>query len=160
MPDSYRQGKPVFLLLALGKLGTIYTGINGMILINSKRYRYDMVANLLLIGNFWLIPLYGMVGAAMATTLTLLLYNGIRSWFVWRFFRIHPFAPADLGIMALTLVCVLLSGLIPPLFHWIADIAMRSILFTLLFGWPVYALHLSADLNRSIDDLLAKLFRK
>ncbi len=165
MPNSYRQGKPVFLLLALGQLGTLYTGINGMILINSKRYRYDMVANLLLIGvtivtNRWLIPLYGMVGAAMATSLTLLLYNGVRSWFVWRFFRIHPFAPADLGIVSLTLVCVLLSSLIPPLFHWIADIAMRTLLFTLLFGWPVYSLKISADLNRSIDQLLAIIWRK
>ena len=165
MPISYREGKPVFLLLAIGQLATLYTGINGMILINSKKFRYDMAANLLLIGvtiltNYWLIPRFGMVGAAMATTLTLVLYNTVRSWFVWHFFRIHPFAPVDLGIVALTLVCIVLSGLMPPAFHWVADISIRSVLFSLLFGWPIYMWKLSPELNRSIDELLAKLTGK
>lgn len=61
-----------------------------MILITSKRYRYDFTFSILLVGltvatNAALIPSLGMNGAAIATMITVVVYNLIRMAFVWKF---------------------------------------------------------------------------
>ena len=164
MPDQYRLGKPVFFLLGLGQIITFYTGINGLILINSKKYLFDMVSNVLLIGlaictNYIFIPLYGLSGAALATAITTLFFNAVRTFTVWHFFRIHPFAWSDIWFFVLVGACIYLSGLIPVNIHWIVDVILRSMVFTLLFGIPVYFSGVSPEINSVVDRVIIKVLK-
>ncbi|MFQ8803808.1 MAG: hypothetical protein ACLR8Y_00050 [Alistipes indistinctus] len=52
--------------------------------------------------NAALVPSLGMNGAAIATMSTVIVYNLIRIGFVWKFFRIQPFAATDCWIVLLT----------------------------------------------------------
>lgn len=64
MPASYSAGRYVFLFLGLGRIFEMYAGLTGVILITSKRYRYDFTFSVLLVGmtvasNAALIPSLG-----------------------------------------------------------------------------------------------------
>jgi hypothetical protein len=43
---------------------------------------------LLVLTNVWMIPLYGLKGAAFATVLTFCVFSTLKHWFAWRWFRI------------------------------------------------------------------------
>lgn len=83
MPGSYSDGRYVFLFLGLARVMDMYSGLNGTILVTSKKYRYDFTFSLMLVAltvasNALLIPRWGMTGAALATMITVLAYNAIR----------------------------------------------------------------------------------
>ena len=162
MPASYSAGRYVFLFLGLGRIFEMYAGLTGVILITSKRYRYDFTFSVLLVGmtvasNAALIPSLGMNGAAIATMSTVIVYNLIRIGFVWKFFRIQPFAATDCWIVLLTGAMVGLSALIPYLGNFILDAAVRTLVISLLFGATVYYTNASPQLNATLDSLLARI---
>ena len=102
----------------------MYSGLNGTILVTSKKYRYDFTFSLMLVAltvasNALLIPRWGMTGAALATMITVLAYNAIRIASVWKFYRIQPFALSDLLVVALAAGCIGASALVPPMGHFI-----------------------------------------
>lgn len=162
MPASYAAGRYVFLFLGLGRIFEMYSGLTGVILITSKRYRYDFTFSILLVfmtvgTNALLIPPLGMTGAALATMTTVIVYNLLRICFVWKFFRLQPFAWSDMSILGLTLAGVLLSALIPQIGRWWLDAPVRTAVVSLLFALPVYLLKVSPQLNRTLDSFLRRL---
>lgn len=70
MPESYASGRYVFLFLGLGWVVNMYVGLNSTILMTSKKYRYEFMLSILLVGltvltNALMIPRWGMNGAAL-----------------------------------------------------------------------------------------------
>ena len=93
MPESYASGRYVFLFLGLGWVVNMYVGLNSTILMTSKKYRYEFMLSILLVGltvltNALMIPRWGMNGAALATMISLLVFNVGHVAFVWKFYRI------------------------------------------------------------------------
>lgn len=162
MPASYAAGRYVFLFLGLGRIFEMYAGLTGVILITSKRYRYDFTFSILLVfmtigTNALLIPRLGMTGAALATMTTVIVYNLLRIFFVWKFFRLQPFALRDAGIVVLTAGCVLVSAFIPRLGPWWLDAPLRTLLISALFAAPVYLLRVSASLNGTLETVWRRI---
>lgn len=162
IPASYASGRYVFLFLGLGRIMDLYSGLNGTILVTSKKYRYDFLFSLSLVGltiltNALLIPRWGMNGAAMATMITILAYNIIRVISVWYFFRIQPFALRDVGVLGIALGVVGVSALIPSLGNFIVDGTIRTLVISLLYGTTVYWFKLSPELNRTWNDSLNRV---
>ncbi|MBA3704607.1 MAG: oligosaccharide flippase family protein, partial [Bacteroidetes bacterium] len=72
LPEDYASGRNVILVLSAGYLVEMATGINQVIIVNSKLYKYDayivfLVVGITIIANYILIPIYGIVGSAIAT---------------------------------------------------------------------------------------------
>ena len=66
--------------IGLAQLFNISTGVNGAIITNTKYYRFDLYTSVLLaiitvIANLLLIPRFGIDGAAMATAISIFLFN-------------------------------------------------------------------------------------
>ena len=62
----------------------------------SKKFKYDIYFTITLIAavfllNLLFIPWWGMAGAAISTSISLIVYNSSRILFVWYTFKIHPF---------------------------------------------------------------------
>ena len=151
-----------FLFLLIWVNLDMYSGLNGTILVTSKKYRYDFTFSLMLVAltvasNALLIPRWGMTGAALATMITVLAYNAIRIASVWKFYRIQPFSLSDLLVVVLAAGCIGASALVPPMGHFIADGLIRSALVAALYGGAVYSLKLSPEINRTIDRTLSRL---
>ena len=92
---EYAAGTAAVLLLLAGRLFDGITGVNGIIVVTSPRYRFDLVFNVSLaaaiVGLNWvLIPRLGLAGAALAYCIALVSINTARTWFVWRTYGCSP----------------------------------------------------------------------
>lgn len=167
MPGEYSAGKYVFLLLGTGRLFDITSGLNGVILLTSKKYRYDLFFTLGLvvfavISNYIFIPVFGMNGAAFASMITLILYNFLRIVFIQLHFKIQPFLLRQLWVPALILLIAFISWQVGEIINVYIDILMRSTIVGLIFIIPVYFLKISDDTNQMIDRYVSwiKMFLK
>lgn len=161
---AFASGTYVFLYLGIARVIHMLTGLNATILYTSTFYRYDLLFNLLLLAlayglNSWLIPLYGMNGAAMATGISMVVYNLLRVAFVYYLNCIHPFSWPLLGVLMIGLGTYLLSCWLPPLAHPLLDLGVRSLLYGLLFGGLIWGLRLSPDVN-AFGSLLLQEIKK
>ncbi|MBB6610439.1 oligosaccharide flippase family protein [Pontibacter sp. Tf4] len=159
MPDTYSAGKYVVLFLAIARLVDLATGINGIILATSDKYRWDLLFNIVLAGltiwtNSIFIPLYGMNGAAFATMLSLVFINLLRMFFVLWAYKMQPFAWSSLGITIIALVALGVSYLIPYLGNVYLDIAVRSIVITIVYSALTLGFKVYPDLNDWVRKLV------
>jgi len=154
MPNGeiYESAKYVILFIGAAKLFDAVTGINSAILGNSKYYYYSLLfifvlAIISVVNNLLLIPIYGVVGAAIATAVSILLFNACMVAFVWWKLKVQPFSRNTLkSLLAIALVMgfnLLLKPLANP---WI-DALIRSTLSIVIFIPTVYFLKASEDIN-------------
>ena len=94
-PPEYAAGKYVFFFLTVGKLFDAIGGINGFILMTSKKFKLEIILTIPLIFitfllNYLMIPRFGGVGAAIATSFVFLAYNFLRLVIIYRYFKLNP----------------------------------------------------------------------
>ena len=129
----YILGKPVVLLICLSKLIDMAFGINSTIVSLSAYFRFNIVAILFLgiitiLTNYWMIPIFGMHGAAAATVISLFSYNFLILFFVFLKFKIQPFTTKTIQILAIGGITFYIACLIKPMFNTLYDICLRSLL--------------------------------
>jgi len=148
---AFLLAKYPFLILALGRLFDMATGINGVLIVNSKHYRMDIIFTTLLVGltllnNALLIPVLGMVGAATSTAAALIIYNIIKYFFVWKKLRIQPYTLESVKILLTIAVIFLISLFLPETSHFIVNIIYKSIIIGLLFLISLLYLKFTPDI--------------
>lgn len=141
LKPEFSDGIWVFFFLMMGRLLDMYFGLNGHIFTSSKKYRYDLIFTLSLIGvvyflNLYLIPIYGIIGAAISTGVALILYNLGRLLFVYFAYSIHPFTLKQFLIIILGVLSIILIINIPmfDLNIWIQFILRTSVTVFIFFG--------------------------
>jgi O-antigen/teichoic acid export membrane protein len=135
---EYAIGTTAVLLLLMGRLFDSITGVNGLIVVTSPRYRYDLIFNISLalvtVGlNLLLIPALGLTGAALAALLSLTSINVARTWFVWYSYRMQPFTwriPLIVGLAAVAGIC---GWLMPTLNSPFLTMLLRSGVLTVVY---------------------------
>ncbi len=162
MPKEYALGKYVFLCISIGRLFDMITGLNGIITITSKKYMYDLFFTVFLVGftiasNYFFIAVLEMQmnGAAIATMITLVLYNILRLLFVARVFGIQPFQWRVAGTLVVGALILVVMNFVPSFENKIIDLFVRAALVTLLF-WPllIYT-RMEPEINRAFNKYLS-----
>lgn len=159
LPSEYTGIYWVVVIVGLAKLFNMATGANGLIIINSKHFRFDLYTNILLvlltiITNLLLIPLYGIIGAALATALSIFIYNFIKFIFVWIKFNMQPFQLNALWILIIAGICLLIAEQIPYMLNFFVDVTVRSLIILTLFTSAVILFRLSDDFqNLAVESL-------
>ncbi|MFM7637352.1 MAG: lipopolysaccharide biosynthesis protein [Crocinitomicaceae bacterium] len=162
LPPEFIAGKWIFFFLIIGKLFDMFCGLNGSILVTSKKYKYDVYFTLLLVGvvyslNLLLIPKYGAIGAAISTLMALILYNTIRLFFVAYHFKMVPFTKLQLPLLLLGLLTLFVGSFTIQLSdNPIIQLIIQTSLFTMLFLAPLYILKLDPETVGFIKKMLAK----
>lgn len=94
---EYIKASPVLRILSIGFLGHVITGPNGLGLNAIGRPKlafygscFGSIANIVL--NWILIPLFGILGAAISSTLSYNMRNGFVSYTLYKHSNIHPFS--------------------------------------------------------------------
>lgn len=163
--DIYSEGKYVVLCLCLAKLFDMSTGLNAEILLYSAYYRVVTVFVLVMAvfsiaANKLLIPAYSYNGAALATSITTLVYCASRVWYVYRKFGIQPFTVQTLRVVLMAAATFLAVAFIPfpagNLVQVLFSLAVRSVLIAAIFGFLVVRFNVSED----VGNLLAGLRRR
>ncbi|MFA9390571.1 MAG: lipopolysaccharide biosynthesis protein [Prolixibacteraceae bacterium] len=161
-PD-YAQSKWVIFFIGIGYLFDMLTGANGLIIRLSEYYRVAFWIILILIGFvvaflFAFIPIFGIVGAAMAIALALFLNNLMRYIFLVVKYKMQPFNYKFIIIAAFYVAVYLLVKLIPQQ-SMIVDLIIRGSVITLLTAIFVFFVPISDDFI-TIRNYLLKTLKK
>ncbi|MCX7549759.1 lipopolysaccharide biosynthesis protein [Xanthomarina sp. F2636L] len=157
--ENYVDGLIVVFIIGLTKLLDSLLGNNNAILFNSDYYRMVLVlgaflAVLTVVLNMIFIPLYGINGAAFATFIAILIYNISKIVFVYIKFKMLPFTANTVKVILLLLVSLGVFYFWDFPFHPIVNIALKSLLISLSYGFLVYWLNLSDDISILLNKIL------
>lgn len=152
----------LFLVIGLGFLVDITGGLNTYIITTSHKYRlitgFVMVASIFCIMlNYFLIPRYQGMGAAVSYFLTITGLN-FGTWFYIKYrFKMQPFKLKHLLVIGITVISFAVGKYFWRIPNVYADIILRSGVTALVYVLITYYFHISDDLNEKIDSTLAKL---
>lgn len=134
--SDYATGSAAVVVLVIGFFYHVSLGINGStlkMLGHSDFFLFSTVINAILnIGlNVWLIPQIGIVGAAIATTVSYAIGNSLISVRLYRDYRITPFTTENIlsYLILLTIIAISYLGLNSVLngFELVVSIYLMSI---------------------------------
>ncbi|MFQ3213722.1 MAG: O-antigen/teichoic acid export membrane protein [Marivirga sp.] len=145
--ETYKSGATVVLLIGLSKLIDMGFGVNSEIIVSSKLYKVNIYFVLILAVltvslNIWLIPIYGLTGAAFASLLAVLIFNLLKLIFIWSYLKFQPFSLHTLSVIGITVCCYFIVQLLPLLENvylntlWVSAIISLSFLILMLLFKP------------------------
>lgn len=151
----------LFLILGLGKLIDMSTGMNGAIIGTSNYWKFDFISNLVFITtaiplNYFLIKQFGLTGLAISNLGTLLIFNFIRYLFLYYKFKFQPYQIKHLVLLISFGVVLFLLCLIPYMGNFLMDGAIRSIVYIVVFYAMVYLIKPAPELTNMFFDFLEK----
>jgi len=160
--NIYIQGKYVILFLGLAKVFDLGTGVNNEIINYSKHYKMGLVLLLVLavlniILNYFLIPIYGIKGAALATMISIIIYNTIKFFFIKAKFNIQPFTKNTFIIIGLAILAWAITLIIPQLPYHFINIIIKSAIVGVVFILPVLIFNISSELSHIFYKILENI---
>jgi len=160
--EKFADGKWVIFYIGLAGLIEMSSGVSIAILNTSRHYRYvtlftGILVALLIINNLWLIPLWGITGAAVASLISVFIFNAIRAIFLYKHYKLLPYTTKFYWIILVGLLTYGLNLLMPPLSVFILDIAIRSAGITVMYTTLSYYLKISDDLNEALLEVARKV---
>ena len=159
IPPEFSGGLIVVFLISIAKLYDNLLGNNNAILFNSDYYRMVLVFGVILavlavILNLVLIPKYGINGAGLATFIAIVIYNTIKIIFVKQKFNMLPFTSETLKITILLIILVNGFYFWDFPFNAYLNIALKSIVLGIVYGFLIYKLNVSEDISEAIRKFL------
>ncbi|MDR1973633.1 MAG: oligosaccharide flippase family protein [Bacteroidales bacterium] len=163
--EFYEEGKYVILFIGLGKLVEMLFSMSGTILSYSSKYRYTLLFTffygvMIISTNNWLIPIYGVTGAALATFGSIFVFRLVYIFFVWGTLKVHPFSWSHLSMTGLLMLCIGINFLLPTLENVYLDAAMRSVIVLGTFCLIAYFGKICLDANNIFDAMVKKLMKR
>lgn len=155
----------VFLFLGLAKMIDVFSGLNGPLIGISKYYRSALVFQLILVGiviasNLFFIPRYGINGAAMASFISLSIYNLIKTLFVYSKYKMWPFTYKSFIAIGIGIFALIINHQVQEFENLASDILVRLAIFVPLFIFLILGLRVSEDLNSLAANLMAMIRKK
>jgi O-antigen/teichoic acid export membrane protein len=137
VPNSelYQAGKYVVFFIALGKIFDVAFSVNSEILVFSNYYRFNLILTigmsvLIIAANYWLIPIYGIEGAAMGSAGVMLAFNLVKYSYLKIKLQLDPFSWETLKILFVSPFAFIGAGLDTELFNPFTMILVKSILIS------------------------------
>lgn len=152
----------VFIIVGVAFLVDMTGGLNGYIMNVSKYYKLTTVfivsgVVFCVLSNLVLIPLLGMMGAALSYLITMFVLNFAYWLFVKIKFNLQPLAMAHVYILLIFTVCLLIGLYLPSLKNVFADMIYRSVIVGVVYVFLAYILKISEDINIIFDRILKKV---
>lgn len=162
VPPEYAGGISVVFMIGLSKYFDLILGNNNAIIFNTKYYRAVLFLGVLLVVltvalNMIFIPIYGIMGSAFATLLSITLYSLAKLLFVVKRLHLYPFTKQTIYSMYLTAVLFIAFYFWDFPFNPIIAIGIKSILVTIAYVYLNYKFTISIQINEAMDGLLKKL---
>ena len=136
--EGYDIALDVVFIVSLGKLFTMSMGCLNNIITNSKYYIYVfwfsiVSAVLAVVLNLYLINELGIIGAAYATLIVIILNNVAKILLIQFTFKINPFSNKTFFTLGIILLLYVLIPLIPLDFSPFLSLVIRSLVIVITF---------------------------
>jgi len=154
--DGYSIGIPIVIIVSFGKLYSMSIGCVNNIISNSKYYYYTFWFSLFssvlaVVLNIYLITDYGIVGAAYATLIVIIIMNSLKLYLIKVKFNINPYSKDTLKIIVLSIIGFVIFSNLKLDFQPVLNIIIKSSLILTLYTLSAYIFRLSDDVNIFID---------
>ncbi len=158
LPKGYEDLKPIVLIMMIGRMVDMSTGLNTEVTSISKYYKFNFRISIVLLVALvgfciMLIPQYGIYGAAWGTTIALVLFNLAKMIFLWVKMRLQPFTSRSMLVIVAGAITFLAGYYMPYVMNPIADTFVRSLLIVVLYTGLLIWLKPSADLNQYLKTI-------
>ena len=155
LPAPYHQGATVAVIACVGSFLNVSTGVNTSILFSSEKYIYGTYLLFFLlisavILNLILIPLYGIIGAALATAVSSVIYNAIKYIIILKNFKMQPFNLTTVKILFAIFIAFIAGFFIPEFSNSIISMIVKSSIITLVYGVAVYRLNIIPEYHNYV----------
>ncbi|KEY20047.1 lipopolysaccharide biosynthesis protein [Kaistella antarctica] len=118
--EQLRQAEPVVWILGIAMIFDLATGFNGHIISLSKHYRFNIVIMLFLaittiVLNYLFLTKtqFGIIGIAMATAISLTLFNMIKIYFNYVKFKVFPLTIEMMYVLIICTLAITLAIMFP-----------------------------------------------
>ncbi|WP_313214878.1 polysaccharide biosynthesis protein [Soonwooa sp.] len=159
-----REAEPVVWILGSAFIFDLATGFNGHIISLSKYYRFNIVVMLILAGltiglNFTFLKYtdLGIIGIAMATAISLTIFNLIKIIFNYQKFKVFPLTMEMLYALLLSFVAIIVAIVTPNFSNSLLNLFLKPsiVVAILMIGnhfLKIYPLdkYLNKDFFRSL----------
>jgi len=156
--------KTVFLFLALTQIFEMITSINIYIISYSKYYRMNTlfliflaVINITL--NYILIGKLDIFGAALSTAISLLLFNFLKTIFIYHKYKMQPLQWNYILLLIFLLIAIWLPIQFPEIFADFKSSIPISIIFTVILIFTIYKMNYSKEINEILEKYISILRR-
>jgi O-antigen/teichoic acid export membrane protein len=162
VPKEYGGGIFVVFMIGISKYFDLILGNNNAIIFNTKYYRAVLFLGVILVFltvglNMIFIPIYGILGSAFATLLSITLYSIAKLLFVVKRLHLYPFTNETLYSLGLTLILFLMFYFWDFPFIPIVAIVLKSILVTITYIFINYKFVISTEINDVINTILKRV---
>ena len=158
--ENFISGKDVVYVIGFCKLIIMFFSFNSEIISLSKYYRFTVVTIIILALisialNLILIPIYGMIGAAFASLISILIFNIIKHVFIKLKMKISPFSINTLKVILIGITLFTIDNyLMPSISNDFLAILLKSTVTTILYLSLIYLLKISPKLNDMIKSFI------
>lgn len=161
----YTQGIWVIFFIGLAHLVEVMSSVNYQIIAITPYFKFNLYMGaitivLLIASNYFFINLYGIVGVAIGTLVSMVLVNLARHAFLLRKYQLNPFSNSTMRILILGLIVFGISEALPNWENIYLSAVFKTVLITSIFIPTAYLLKCSEDFNLVADKYLRKLKRK
>lgn len=167
MKPEYASAKWVIIILGASRLFSMSFGINHSILVITKFYRAETFLAILLlilvvITNLILVPLYGIIGAAIGTAIALTIFNIVLYLFIEIKYKLKPFSSNTIKMLFFGVIAYVPVMFFPKVIaeNLILTMIIKTGVFGILYIIPVYFFKVSEDVNGLVDKYLIKFNKK
>ena len=157
--EKFYSGKDTVYIIGLSKLIIMSFSYNSELISLSKYYKFTVITiiclAILTIGlNLFLIPIFGMIGAAYASLISITFYNLLKHIFIKYKMKISPFSINSIKTILVGIFVYFAVLSIPKNDIILIDIFIKTIISSFIFVISIYALKISPDLNKLIKSRL------
>jgi len=158
LPEGYEVIKPITIIMMLGRLVDMATGLNSDVISISKHYKFNFRISIVLlititVFNRIFIPQYGVYGAAWGTAIALILFNVLKMWFLWYKMRIVPFTGKSPLVLASAILPAMVGYYLPYIGNPITDSFTRTALIIIIYLIMLVLLKPSQDLINFLENI-------
>lgn len=157
---------PVILILGFNVLINMGTGFNGEIITYSKYYRFNLIAiGILIVLNVSLNLIFilyfhlGIISVAIASLISMVVFNVAKLIFIYKKFKLFPFDLNFFKLVLITIIVVVFIYFLPNFSSVLANLIYKVGLCLTLNLFLVYKLKLVYQYNLSINNFFLKFKR-
>lgn len=163
MKPEYSLGINIIIYIGFAQFIDAITSVNTDILMSSIYYKFQtyfvfLMAGIVILLNFLLIPTFGMKGAAISTMISWSSINIIRTFFIWYKFKIQPFTKKNFKIFILLALVYLFAFVLkkfiffPPLIN----LVLMMVFITAIYWTTILKTNISTELNNKLSKIIAR----
>ena len=149
---EYQVAFLVVQLISFGKLYSMSMGCLNQIISNSQYYHhvlfFSVFSALLAVGlNFYFIPLFGLLGAAYATLIVMMVINTLKIGLIGLKMELHPYSKDTLKIIACVAIIFIVFQPISLTFSPTFNILIKSSAIAIVYSSVVFFLGLLKEVR-------------